>query len=99
MHPNAPEYTSGEPLIRMRGVFKAFGPVRALRGANLTLWPSEVLGLVGDNAAGKSTLMKVLTGVHRPDEGEILFEGRRVAFYSPRESRALGIEMIYQDLA
>jgi simple sugar transport system ATP-binding protein len=91
--------SKGEPLIRMRGIAKAFGAVQALRGADLSLWPGEVLGLVGDNAAGKSTLMKVLTGVHRPDGGEILFEGRPVAFHSPRDSRTLGIEMIYQNLA
>src|SRR2546425_13262520 len=78
---------------------KAFGAVQALAGADLELQAGEVLGLVGDNAAGKSTLMKVLTGVHRPDAGEILFEGRRVVFHSPRDSRALGIEMIYQNLA
>ncbi len=91
--------SKGEPLIRMSGIAKAFGAVQALRGADLSLWPGEVLGLVGDNAAGKSTLMKVLTGVHRPDGGEILFEGRPVAFHSPRDSRTLGIEMIYQNLA
>jgi ABC-type sugar transport system ATPase subunit len=91
--------SKGEPLIQMCGIAKAFGAVQALRGADLSLWPGEVLGLVGDNAAGKSTLMKVLTGVHRPDGGEILFEGRPVAFHSPRDSRALGIEMIYQNLA
>lgn len=93
------EDEKGQPLIRMRGIAKAFGAVQALRGADLTLWPNEVLGLVGDNAAGKSTLMKVLTGVHRPNEGEILFAGRPVAFQSPRDSRAAGIEMIYQNLA
>ena len=91
--------SKGKPLIRMRGIAKAFGAVQALRGADLSLWPGEVLGLVGDNAAGKSTLMKVLTGVHWPDGGEILFEGRPVAFHSHRDSRALGIEMIYQNLA
>jgi simple sugar transport system ATP-binding protein len=87
------------PLIQMRGITKSFGAVQALRGADLTLWPHEVLGLVGDNAAGKSTFMKTLTGVHRPDSGEILFEGAPVAFESPRDSRARGIEMIYQNLA
>ncbi|MGZ5917561.1 MAG: ATP-binding cassette domain-containing protein [Methyloceanibacter sp.] len=91
--------SKGEPLIQMCGIAKAFGAVQALRGADLSLWPGEVLGLVGDNAAGKSTLMKVLTGVHRPDGGEILIEGRPVALHSPRDSRALGIEMIYQNLA
>ena len=89
----------GEPLIEMRAITKAFGAVQALQGASLTIAPGEVLGLVGDNAAGKSTFMKVLTGVHRPDEGEIFFEGNSVAFYSPGDSRARGIEMIYQNLA
>jgi len=89
----------GQPLVRMRGIVKSFGAVKALRGANLDLGHREVLGLVGDNAAGKSTLMKVLTGVHRPDEGEIVFDGRQVHFHSPQDSRALGIEMIYQNLA
>jgi len=88
-----------EPLIRLRGISKAFGAVQAVQGVDLDLYPAEVLGLVGDNAAGKSTLMKVLTGVHQPDEGEIRFEGRRVTFASPRDSRDLGIEMIYQNLA
>src|SRR5574341_385448 len=88
-----------DPLIAMRGISKAFGAVQAVRGVDLVLSPGEVLGLVGDNAAGKSTLMKVLTGVHQPDEGEIWFDGRRVNFDSPRDSRAMGIEMIYQNLA
>jgi len=91
--------TGGEPLIVMRGISKAFGAVQAVRGVDLVLSPGEVLGLVGDNAAGKSTLMKILTGVHHPDAGEVWFDGRRVTFDSPRDSRALGIEMIYQNLA
>ena len=95
----SPDYRSDPPLVQMRGIVKDFGAVRALRGANLDLWPSEVLGLVGDNAAGKSTLMKILTGVHRPDSGELVFDGKPVAFNSPQDSRALGIEMIYQNLA
>src|SRR5574341_2573572 len=87
------------PLVRMEGIVKRFGAVEALRGVDLELGWGEVLGLVGDNAAGKSTLMKVLTGVHQPDAGRILFEGRPVHFRNPHDSRALGIEMIYQDLA
>lgn len=87
------------PLVQMRGIEKSFGAVQALRGADLTLWPNEVLGLVGDNAAGKSTLMKTLTGVHQPDAGTIRFGGEPVSFASPRDSRAAGIEMIYQNLA
>jgi ABC-type sugar transport system ATPase subunit len=92
-------HLSDVPLVEMRGITKSFGAIEALRGADLRLMPNEVLGLVGDNAAGKSTLMKTLTGVHRPDSGEILFEGKPVEFDSPRASRALGIEMIYQGLA
>jgi ABC-type sugar transport system ATPase subunit len=83
----------------MRSIVKNFGPVRALRGVDLRLERHEVLGLVGDNGAGKSTLMKVLTGVHQPDAGQIFFEGQQVHFPSPHDSRAIGIEMVYQDLA
>jgi simple sugar transport system ATP-binding protein len=73
--------------------------VRALRGANFTVFPAEVVALVGDNGAGKSTLVKTLAGVHRPDEGEIRFDGKPVEIASPLEARALGIETVYQDLA
>jgi simple sugar transport system ATP-binding protein len=73
--------------------------VRALRGANFTVHPGEVVALVGDNGAGKSTLVKTLAGVHRPEAGEVLFEGRPVKIGSPLEARGLGIETVYQDLA
>ncbi|HIP96183.1 MAG TPA: sugar ABC transporter ATP-binding protein [Anaerolineae bacterium] len=88
-----------EPVVRMEKISKSFGPVRALRNVDLVLNHSEVLGIVGDNGAGKSTLMKVLTGVHQPDSGQIYFQGRPVRFNSPHDSRAMGIEMVYQDLA
>ncbi|MDR5709021.1 MAG: ATP-binding cassette domain-containing protein [Armatimonadota bacterium] len=87
------------PLVEMRGIRKRFGAVEALRGVDLVLNAGEILGLVGDNAAGKSTLMKILSGAYQLDEGEIVFEGRRVRFASPADARALGIEMVYQDLA
>jgi simple sugar transport system ATP-binding protein len=87
------------PIVEMRGVEKSFGPVRALINVNLTLMPGEVLGLVGDNSAGKSTLMKILTGAYQRDAGDILIDGAPVHFKSPHESRDLGIEMIYQDFA
>jgi simple sugar transport system ATP-binding protein len=90
---------SSEPLVRMVQICKSFGPVRALHNVHLTLYPRQVLGLVGDNAAGKSTLMKILTGAYQPDSGEIYLEGKRVHFASPADSRAAGIEMVYQDLA
>jgi simple sugar transport system ATP-binding protein len=95
----AAPHQQGHLLVRMRGIVKSFGPVMALRGADLDLGHREVLGLVGDNAAGKSTLMKILTGVHKPDEGQIHFDGKQVHFHSPQDSRAIGIEMIYQNLA
>jgi len=87
------------PVVQMRGIVKNFGPVQALRGVDLRLDRDEVLGLVGDNGAGKSTLMKVLTGVHQPDGGQIFFESQPVHFTSPHDSREIGIEMVYQDLA
>jgi ribose transport system ATP-binding protein len=90
---------TGTPIVEMRGIGKAFGAVQALRGVSLRLVPGEVLGLVGDNAAGKSTLMKILTGAYPRDAGEILIDGRPVHFRSPHDSRDAGIEMIYQDFA
>ena len=88
-----------EPLLRMSNICKNFGEIRALNNVNLVLNQGDILGLVGDNAAGKSTLMKILSGIYLPDKGEIFFEGRKVEFHYPRDSRKLGIEMIYQDLA
>jgi simple sugar transport system ATP-binding protein len=96
------EATSHElaaPIVEMRHITKTFGAIRALIDVNLTLLAGEILGLVGDNSAGKSTLMKVLTGAYHRDLGEILVGGRPVNFKSPHESRAAGIEMIYQDFA
>ncbi|MBV9519566.1 MAG: sugar ABC transporter ATP-binding protein [Hyphomicrobiales bacterium] len=90
---------SAAPLIEMRNIDKAFGPVRALAGVDFRLGAGEILGLVGDNSAGKSTLMKVLTGAYRRDAGEIRVSGEPVDFASPRDSRERGIEMIYQDFA
>jgi simple sugar transport system ATP-binding protein len=86
-------------IVEMRGINKSFGAVRALNDVNLMLYPGEILGLVGDNSAGKSTLMKILTGAYQRDGGEILVGDRAVHFKSPHESRDVGIEMIYQDFA
>jgi simple sugar transport system ATP-binding protein len=83
----------------MRGINKTFAAVQALRGVDLTLNHGEVLGLMGDNAAGKSTLMKVLSGAYIPEQGEILVAGNKVHLTSPLDARHLGIEMVYQDLA
>jgi ABC-type sugar transport system ATPase subunit len=87
------------PVVEMRGISKSFGAVRALQSVDFQLRRNEVLGLIGDNAAGKSTLMKVLSGAYTPDQGEIFFEGRRVTMAGPEDSRDLGIEMVYQDFA
>jgi ABC-type sugar transport system ATPase subunit len=83
----------------MRNIKKSFAAVQALRGIDLVLHHNEVLGLVGDNAAGKSTLMKVLSGAYIPDEGEIFIEGKKAHMVEPMDARRLGIEMVYQDLA
>jgi ABC-type sugar transport system ATPase subunit len=88
-----------EPLLKLRGIDKHFGPVQALTGVNLDLPAGMVTGLCGDNGAGKSVLTRTIAGVEQPDAGEIYFEGRPVHVRSPREAAALGIETIYQDLA
>jgi simple sugar transport system ATP-binding protein len=87
------------PVIEMRCIQKHFGAVHALRNVDFHLMPGEILGLVGDNSAGKSTLMKVMTGAYQRDGGEVLVDGRETQFRSPQESRDVGIEMIYQDFA
>ena len=87
------------PVVEMRNIKKSFAAVQALRGIDLVLHHNEVLGLVGDNAAGKSTLMKVLSGAYIPDEGEIFIEGKKAHIIDPWDARRLGIEMVYQDLA
>ncbi|GAA4192685.1 ATP-binding cassette domain-containing protein [Gryllotalpicola kribbensis] len=87
------------PIIELTGVIKSFGPVNVLRGVELRAYPGKVTALVGDNGAGKSTLIKGLAGVQPYDEGEVRFEGRPVSLTHPRDASALGIEVVYQDLA
>lgn len=87
------------PLVALKDIRKAFGAVVSLRGVSIDVLPGETFALLGDNAAGKSTLMKVLTGVYQPDNGTIELDGEPVVFPSPALSRARGIEMIYQDFA
>jgi len=94
-----PVQSSSEPLLRLRGVNKSFGPVHVLRGVDFDITPGKVTALVGDNGAGKSTLIKGIAGIHAFDDGEYLFDGRPVTVTSPRDSNALGIEVVYQDLA
>lgn len=90
---------SNTALLEMRGVSKSFGSVEAVVDVDLVLYPGEILGVVGDNAAGKSTLMKLLTAVHKLDKGEIVIEGERVVIDTPHKARSYGIEMIYQDFS
>ncbi len=86
-------------LLQAAGVSKRFGGLTAVDKMSLDINVGEVVGLVGDNGAGKSTLIKMISGVYQPDEGELLFDSRKVTFNGPREARDLGIETIYQDLA
>lgn len=87
------------PILEVCEISKYFGTVIALNKVSMTLYPGEVMCLLGDNGAGKSTLIKTLSGVHRPDEGEYLIEGKPVSFGSPREALSHGIATVYQDLA
>src|SRR5712692_4842414 len=88
-----------EPRLRMRGISKSFGAVRALSNVDFEVYAGEVVGLVGDNGAGKSTLIKTIAGVGPADEGEIFLEGQPVNITSPQVATRLGIETVYQDLA
>lgn len=87
------------PLLDVRQISKSFGAVQALYNVDLTLYPGEVLAVVGDNGAGKSTLIKSITGNHQIDSGDIFFEGEPVTINGPKDSSDLGIEVVYQDLA
>jgi ABC-type sugar transport system ATPase subunit len=87
------------PLLAVRNLVKTFGPVRAVDGVSLDIAAGEVLGIIGDNGAGKSTFLSLLTGFHRPDAGSLIYRGRPVRITSPAVARdVLGIEMIYQKL-
>ncbi len=88
-----------KPLIDLSGIKKSFGPVDVLKGVDLKVYPGRVTALVGDNGAGKSTLIKGIAGVQPYDDGVVTFEGEEVNLHSPRTSSALGIEVVYQDLA
>ena len=88
------------PILEMRGIAKTFGPVRALRGVELTVYPGEVHALMGENGAGKSTLMKILSGAYRADPGgEMIFDGAPVTISGPADAKRLGIAIIYQELS
>ena len=87
------------PIIELTGIVKSFGPVSVLKGVDLKAYPGKVTALVGDNGAGKSTLIKGLAGVQPYDAGSVRFDGEEVVLHTPRQASALGIEVVYQDLA
>ena len=87
------------PLLELRGISKVFGAVRALSDVHLTVPAGKVTALAGDNGAGKSVLIKTVSGLWEPAEGQILWEGQPVNFHTPKEAEAHGITTIYQDLA
>jgi D-xylose transport system ATP-binding protein len=87
------------PLLELRGIDKSFGAVQVLHDVGLSVYPGEVTALVGDNGAGKSTLVKCVSGIYAIDAGTITFDGNQIAIHTPRDASALGIEVVYQDLA
>jgi simple sugar transport system ATP-binding protein len=91
--------TATQPILRAVELQKHFGGLVAVDHMNLEVYPGEVVALLGDNGAGKSTMIKMISGVYRPDGGQLFIDGREVSFTSPMEARSQGIETIYQDLA
>jgi len=90
---------SDTPLLQLRGINKSFGAVHVLQDVDLSVWAGKVTALVGDNGAGKSTLIKGIAGIYGFDSGEYLFDGRPAHVSDPKQANALGIEVVYQDLA
>ncbi len=86
-------------VMEARGLVKRYGQVVALDGTDLELRAGEIMAVIGDNGAGKSSLIKALSGATIPDEGEILLDGKPIHFKSPMDARREGIETVYQDLA
>jgi simple sugar transport system ATP-binding protein len=90
---------SGEPVFELRSISHSYGRNRVIFDVSLSVWPREVVALVGDNGAGKSTLLKIFAGYQRPTAGTLRFMGKDVSFSTPAQARAMGIEAVYQDLA
>jgi ABC-type sugar transport system ATPase subunit len=95
----AEQHPAGEPLLKVRGLDKHFGPVQALYHVDLDLPAGQVTALCGDNGAGKSVLTKCISGVYQADQGEVFWEGHQVHIRNARDAAHLGIETVYQDLA
>jgi len=101
---SGPAVASGDgasvtPFLRAEGIAKRFGNVRALAGVSLSIYPGEVIALVGDNGAGKSVFVSILSGVRRPDEGQLYVEGQPVTLSTPAVAHRYGIVTVFQDLA
>ena len=94
-----PPMAKPSPLLDLRGISKSFGSVQALTDVDFDVRAGEVMALVGDNGAGKSTLIKCVAGIYPIDDGEIHFDGEKVSIHGPKDAAALGIEVVYQDLA
>jgi simple sugar transport system ATP-binding protein len=90
---------TGQPVFELRSISHSYGRNKVIFDVNLSVWPGEVVALVGDNGAGKSTLLKIFAGYLKPSSGTLRFMGKDVRFDSPAEARAIGIEAVYQDLA
>ncbi|MEP1199970.1 MULTISPECIES: ATP-binding cassette domain-containing protein [unclassified Tateyamaria] len=88
-----------EPILKARGLVKRYGKVTALDHADFDLMPGEILAVIGDNGAGKSSMIKAVSGATIPDEGQVWLEGREINFRTPIEAREEGIETVYQQLA
>jgi len=91
--------SDSNPLLELRGINKSFGVVHVLHDVDLTIYPGQVTALVGDNGAGKSTLVKAIAGIYPADTGDYIFDGKPVTVHGPKDASALGIEVVYQDLA
>ncbi len=94
-----PAGSAGTPVLQAKGLSKRYGRVVAIDGSDLELYPGEILAIIGDNGAGKSSLIKALSGALVPDEGEIFLDGQQVHFRNPMDARSAGIETVYQTLA
>ncbi|MBG0787659.1 MAG: sugar ABC transporter ATP-binding protein [Anaerolineaceae bacterium] len=97
--PSAPSEIEQTPVLKCVGLTKHFGGLVAVNRVSFHINPGEVVGLVGDNGAGKSTMIQMISGVYSPDEGEMYVDGKKVSFSTPLDARNAGIETIYQDLA
>ena len=90
---------AGQPVLKLTGIGKEFGAIRALHDVDMQVFPGEVVGLMGDNGAGKSTLVKMIAGNYRPTEGSMKMDGAELVLHKPVDARRHGIEIVHQDLA